>query len=148
MYRTTFKRLSRKLDSTYQSRFISGTSLPVMKILSAHWLSLRWLLLSKLSLGLLFACLLLSCVPDKQQHDYSIFTFGTIIDVTIYNVDRQRADSAFDQLQSMFDEFHQNWSPWTNGDLAQLNKQISTATDNTAIEVPEHLVPIIKASIT
>jgi thiamine biosynthesis lipoprotein len=138
MYRTAFKHLTGRLGSIARSRMISCITFFFWRYL----LPARWL-----SLSLLSVCLLSSCTPNKQQYDYSIFTFGTLIDVTIYSVDKQLADTAFEQLQSMFDEFHQNWSPWTDGDLAQLNKQISTANESTAIELPEHLIPIIRTSI-
>ncbi len=96
----------------------------------------------------LSVCFLPACTQNKQQHDYSIFTFGTLIDVTLYDVDKRLADTAFQQLEQAFDEYHQNWSPWTNGDLAKLNQQLGQSTEKTTIEVPAHLVPIIKTSIS
>lgn len=91
---------------------------------------------------------LLACKQHVQQYDYSIFTFGTLIDITLYDVDKKLADSAFQQLQQSFDEYHQNWSPWTKGDLAQLNTKLQNPETNTNVEVPEHLLPILKKSIT
>lgn len=78
-----------------------------------------------------------------KQHDYSIFAFGTIINITIYDAENTQADTAFSQLQADFDNYHQNWSPWTSGDLAQINKKLSA--DKSA-PVPEHLLPILKKS--
>ena len=102
------------------------------------------------SLGGLMLCtvLLSACEPAERQYDYSIFAFGTLIDVTLYDVDKQLAESAFQQLQQSFDEYQQDWSPWTNGDLAQLNTKLQNPDNNTAIDVPEHLLPILKTSIT
>lgn len=103
------------------------------------------------SCTLLISALLLSaCGTPAEQHNYSIFTFGTLVDITLYDVDEQLADAAFEQLQKDFDRYHQNWSPWTSGDLAQINRQIAAgkAGAKTVITVPEHLVPIIKTSIT
>ncbi len=94
------------------------------------------------------AAFLCACEQPAKQYSYSIFTFGTLIDITLYDVNRQQAEDAFAQLQQDFDQYHQNWSPWTNGDLAQLNKKLHDNADNkTAIKVPEHLIPVIKKSI-
>ncbi|NOQ89873.1 MAG: FAD:protein FMN transferase, partial [Gammaproteobacteria bacterium] len=79
-----------------------------------------------------------------KQYDYSIFAFGTIINVVIYGADKLLAESAFAQLQADFDRYHQHWSPWTTGDLAQINNKLNK---NTAAQLPEHLIPIIQASI-
>lgn len=107
---------------------------PVFRLLSTIFLS---------------TVLLGACEQTTKQYHYSIFTFGTLIDITIYGVDRKLADDAFVLLQKDFDDYHQHWSPWTEGDLAQLNKQLSevTAGDDTAITVPDHLTPIIKTSM-
>jgi len=103
-----------------------------------------------LSVFFLAGCLLVSsiivsaCKPINKQHDYSIFAFGTLIDISLYDVEQPQADAAFKQLQQLFDKSHQDWSPWTDGDLAQLNTHLSTKT---AATIPSHLLPIIRTSI-
>ena len=106
--------------------------------------------------SLIFASALLAgCEQPAKQVNYSIFAFGTLIDITLYDVDKIQADAAFEQLQKDFDFYHQHWSPWTNGDLArlniQLNSQLEKISDNPGntppLSVPEHLVPLIKTSI-
>jgi thiamine biosynthesis lipoprotein len=106
---------------------------------------------------LVFASAFLSgCEQPAKQINYSIFAFGTLIDISLYNVDQNQAEAAFEQLQKNFDFYHQHWSPWTDGDLAQLNSrlansQLTTASNNPdnniALPLPEHLVPLIKTSI-
>ena len=98
---------------------------------------------------LLTATFLSGCEQAERQYDYSIFAFGTLIDVTLYSADKDQADEAFALLQKDFDRYHQQWSPWTDGDLAQLNKKLSAtvAGKTTAITVPAHLIPIIKTSM-
>lgn len=97
---------------------------------------------------ILFSLILSACKPAPSQYDYSIFTFGTLIDISLYDTDRTTADKAFQQLQQDFDRYHQDWSPWTSGDLAQLNQKLQLAEHAGAIDVPEHLLPIIKRSMT
>lgn len=101
---------------------------------------------TSLSLALIFTCVLLSaCQPPKKQHNYSIFAFGTLIDINLYDVDADIANTAFKQLQKDFDRYHQDWSPWTNGSLAQVNEAIAK---NKSVNIPLHLIPIIKKSIS
>ncbi len=97
-------------------------------------------------IALLCTILLSACGQPLKQYDYSIFTFGTLIDITLYDVNKQQADSAFEQLQKDFDDYHQNWSPWTDGDLARINQQISDG--KTIIDIPPQLTPIIEKSIS
>lgn len=47
-------------------------------------------------------------------------------------------------MQKSFDLYHQDWSPWTNGDLANINKSIAEKKPAT---IPASLLPIIKESI-
>ena len=98
------------------------------------------------SLLILFCATLLpgACTQPAKQYSYSIFSFGTLIDITLYDVSEQQAETAFAQLQKDFDHYHQHWSPWTTGDLAQLNSQLGKSG---AITLPPHLVPLIKTSI-
>ncbi len=103
----------------------------------------------RLFIAFLAASLLSACEQPTKQYDYSIFAFGTLINITLYNVQNNQAENAFEQLQKDFDQYHQDWSPWTNGDLAQLNQQLAKTVsgENTAITVPTHLIPIIKTSM-
>ena len=108
-----------------------------------HRLAIAGIFLPVVSLPVV--SLLVACEQPAKDYNYSIFTFGTLVDVTIYDTDENRADAAFEQLQKDFDGFHQHWSPWTDGDLARLNQQI--ANGSTSITVPAHLIPLIKTSI-
>ena len=88
------------------------------------------------------------CEKSAQQYDYSIFAFGTLIDISLYDIDKKQAETAFEILQKDFDRYHQHWSPWTNGDLAKLNTQLNKlAGTGETINLPEHLIPLIKNSI-
>jgi len=51
---------------------------------------------------LLTAALVSACEQPAKQYDYSIFAFGTLIDVTLYSEDKNQAEDAFAQLQKRF----------------------------------------------
>lgn len=93
---------------------------------------------------LLIALVLGACEPAARQYDYSIFAFGTLIDITLYDVDETQAQTAFAQLQKDFDKYHQDWSSWTDGDLAQVNIKLA---QKRPAALPEHLIPLITDSM-
>jgi thiamine biosynthesis lipoprotein len=78
---------------------------------------------------ILLSALLLACSQngsdEKAEQHRSLLLFGTIIDITLYDVDQTLADQAFTELDSDFTRWHQNWSPWTDGELAQLNLKLA-----------------------
>lgn len=100
---------------------------------------------STLLTGCLLLILLAGCAQKKKQFDYTIFAFGTLIEISLFDVTKAQAEKAFAELQKDFDRFHRDWSPWTEGDLAKLNRQLQQQTGQ-PIEMPAHLLPIIKAS--
>jgi len=90
------------------------------------------------------SCLLFACEQPAKQYDYSIFAFGTLIDISLYDVDKKKADKAFVLLQNDFDQYHLNWSPWTNGDLAKTNALLNKQK---AAPLAPHLIPLITESM-
>ena len=77
-----------------------------------HRLAIAGIFLPVVSLPVV--SILVACEQPAKDDNYSILTFGTLVDVTIYDTDENRADAAFEQLQKDFDGFHQHWSPWTD----------------------------------
>ncbi len=66
--------------------------------------------------------------PEKEQKTYhhSIFSFGTIIDVSIHGVDEITAEQAFEQLEADFLYMHNTWHPWQRSALSRDNKLFTT----------------------
>lgn len=96
----------------------------------------------------LIACFTLTaCEKPHEQLEYSIFAFGTLIDITLFDVDRSQSENIFAHMQQSFDRYQQEWSPWTQGDLAKLNQRLATG-DKAHITLPPHLAPLIEQSIT
>ena len=83
----------------------------------------------RLIFPLALICSLLACSQNNDsntlEHQRNLLLFGTIINITLYDVDAGHADKAFKLLDSDFTRWHQNWSPWTNGELAQLNLKLA-----------------------
>ncbi len=79
--------------------------------------------------ALLISLLLVSCNAAnntaKIEQQRSLLLFGTLIEISLYGVAPALAERAFAQLETEFARWHQNWSPWTDGELAQLNRALS-----------------------
>lgn len=63
---------------------------------------------------------------EKKTYHHSIFSFGTIIDVSIYGVDSAEAESAFEQLEADFQYMHITWHPWQKSALNRDNQLFAT----------------------
>ena len=74
----------------------------------------------------IFTGLLTACEKPPQEFNHTILSFGTMIDVTLYDVDEQLANKMFDDLDQDFDLLHRAWSPWAMGSLKRINKLLST----------------------
>ncbi len=83
------------------------------------------------SKALLFTFLVLfitACQSDKNQaelYQQQLFSFGTLIDISILNNKPEQAQLAIDDISSKFDSLHDQWHPWKNGTLGQANKNFS-----------------------
>ncbi|MCW9013801.1 MAG: FAD:protein FMN transferase [Gammaproteobacteria bacterium] len=74
----------------------------------------------------LLALLLTACDNNPKEFHHSILQFGTIIDVTLYDVDEKLAAQAFKELDADFEYMHQNWTPWEPSSVSRVNSLIPT----------------------
>lgn len=90
---------------------------------------------------LLLALTLWGCQTSNNTLTRSQFlAFGTIIDISIYGVDKPRAQQAIDELERRFGQWHQAWHPWQgNGDLHRLNQALSRGE---SVTIPPALQPL------
>ncbi len=78
------------------------------------------------TLTLALACLLAACnrLDNPVYHD-QFFAFGTLIDLTFYDVDPARAKQASRALEQAFMQMHSDWHAWQPGALQQVNQQLA-----------------------
>ncbi|MDH3343309.1 MAG: FAD:protein FMN transferase, partial [Gammaproteobacteria bacterium] len=86
----------------------------------------------------------LSCnkVP-AQESKRTILKFGTLIDVTLYDVEPSLAQKALDQIEANFNQYHDNWSSWQDSPLTRANQKL--AARQTA-QLHPSIIPLIKKS--
>ncbi len=83
---------------------------------------LRWPALSlALVLALSLALILASCAK-KRQTSTTLLVFGTLVELTLYDVDQPTADRAIAEVSANFSRQHKNWHAWRKGELHDLNR--------------------------
>ncbi len=88
--------------------------------------------------------LLSACDKSSDSaHKHSIFAFGTLIEITLFNTSESKANASFDQLERDFQDHHDSWTPWQTSDLSRINDAIKAGT---RISVPQSVLPLITAS--
>lgn len=95
---------------------------------------------------LLLFITLLSAGCDKepaQEFKRTILKFGTLIDVTLYNVEPALAEKALNQIEANFNQYHANWTSWQKSPLTSANQKL--AAKQTA-QLHPSIIPLIKKS--
>jgi len=98
---------------------------------------LRQLLLLLLVLGLG------ACDRTPQSSQYQVYVFGTLVDITLYEVDSSKRDKAIAQITRDFQRMHHEWHAWKPGPLVDINHAIAAGKP---IQVIPSLLPIIRQS--
>lgn len=101
----------------------------------------------KLILLLLLFCLVLgsaSCAEEPaHEARRTILKFGTLIEVTLYDVEPALAQQALDQIEANFNQYHADWTSWQESPLTRLNEKLVTGETT---QVPPSILPLIKQS--
>ncbi len=85
-----------------------------------------------------------SCTNDTgTEHRQTLFVFGTLVEITLYNTTESKAYSAFDRLENDFQAYHASWTPWEKSDLSLINESIRAGT---RVSVPSEVLPLITIS--
>jgi len=78
------------------------------------------------ALPLLAVYCMSGCEKTPQTYHHSSLHFGTLIDITLYDVSAEQANAAFDKLDNDFAYLHKAWSPWVAGSLSRTNQLLET----------------------
>jgi len=86
---------------------------------------------------------LLGCDKPPQTYQHSSLNFGTLIDITLYDVSEEQAQIAFQQLDEDFSMMHAAWSPWVAGSITRTNNLLKTGA---AFSTGPSILALIKKS--
>ena len=78
--------------------------------------------------GLLLATLLLAgCQPaEPPLLERRFIALGTIVDITLYGVEAERADPILAKIERDFHRLHHDWHAWEDSDLTALNQALQS----------------------
>jgi len=83
-----------------------------------RYLKRSFLLLAVLSLGLFTS----ACQQQPSEHHDEFLVFGTVINVTLLDVDSKTAEEAFRHIREDLKVMHRVWHVWEPGSLMRINK--------------------------
>ena len=92
-------------------------------------------------------CLLLALAiggceqPKDQVFHNQFFAFGTLIEISLYGVDAQLAESISKEIEQDFIDMHASWHAWQPGALATLNEKLSRLEPAT---IAPSILPLIE----
>ncbi|MDH5471870.1 MAG: FAD:protein FMN transferase [Gammaproteobacteria bacterium] len=92
----------------------------------------------------LLSSVITGCESKTAEYQREILSFGTLITVTLYDVDHDLAEKIFDHLDNDFAYFHSVWSPWEPGSLSRINSLIPTQKEFSA---GPSVLPLINQSL-
>ena len=81
----------------------------------------RFLLNLKVLSVTIFLLSVSACQQKVESHKTSIFSFGTVIDVEVTDVDQDKAQQIFKAIEDDLQRMHIFWHPWRKGPLARTN---------------------------
>ncbi|MCW8956079.1 MAG: FAD:protein FMN transferase [Gammaproteobacteria bacterium] len=97
---------------------------------------------TRLLLVLLFL-LVSACDQAAKEYHHSTLQFGTLIDITLYDIKPELAQQAFDQLDKDFEFYHNTWTPWAASSLSRTNLLLPSGA---SFSVGPSLIPLIQQS--
>jgi thiamine biosynthesis lipoprotein len=101
-----------------------------------------WPRLRAAGCALPLACLLLAgCTAPPADYHQSLFIFGTLVDITVYDAPEDQAATAVAAVDDDFQRMHREWHAWKpGGELVALNQRLASGETTT---VSDFLLPLL-----
>ena len=96
------------------------------------------------TLLLLIAGMLSACQQKPREHHDEFLVFGTIISITLLDVDDETAQLAFREMREDLKLMHQVWHPWEPGSLTRMNSLLPHKVEFSASPSVLELVVLAK----
>lgn len=73
---------------------------------------------------LFFIALLSACnsQPAAHEHKETLLVFGTLVEITLYDVNEQQAEKLIEEIRSDLEYLHFAWHPWKSGSMGRTNQ--------------------------
>ncbi|MBE9525660.1 MAG: FAD:protein FMN transferase [Proteobacteria bacterium] len=80
---------------------------------------------------------------SNKLYQQQLFTFGTLVDISLISNNPQQAQQTIDIISAEFDRLHIDWHPWKNGALGQVNQKFSSLE---AFSTTDEIIELIQQS--
>ncbi|MFZ5594800.1 MAG: FAD:protein FMN transferase [Pseudomonadota bacterium] len=94
----------------------------------------------------MLALLLSTCARQEEPlYTQQLLTFGTLVDISIWGVDKERAMEASRQIGEELQQMHNDWHAWHDSPLTRMNTALASGA---TVTVPPSLLPLLQKSLT
>lgn len=84
--------------------------------------------------------LLVGCEKNQPVHTTQFLAFGTLVDLTIAGITRERSEAVTEIIEKDFQQMHRSWHAWDPGPLGRVNRLVQTEMP---FSVPPSVLPLI-----
>ena len=77
---------------------------------------------------------------DSKVYKRQVLSFGTQIDITLYDVEQEKAAEAINHIEAQLDVMHDQWHAWRKSSLTKLNQQLVSGEPFVA---DENILPLV-----
>lgn len=99
---------------------------------------------SYIILSLCISLLVISCQQKTSEHHDSFLIFGTVVSVTLLDIDEKLAEDSFRSIRADLQKMHESWHVWEPGPLMRVNQLLTTQIEFSAAPSVLELFQIAK----
>ena len=81
--------------------------------------------MKKIFVILIAAFFISSCTPKPQEYRENLFILGTIVNITFWGVEKEKAEQAVKDIETDLKYLHVVWHPWRFGAMSRTNDLLS-----------------------
>lgn len=81
--------------------------------------------MKKLFVILIATVLVSGCTPKPKEYHDSLFVLGTIVNITFWGVEKEKAEQAIKDIETDLKYLHVVWHPWRFGAMSRTNDLLS-----------------------
>lgn len=100
--------------------------------------------LSYIIITLCISLLIISCQRKSSEYHDSFLVFGTVVNVTLLDIDEKLAEASFRFIRADLQQMHQSWHVWEPGPLMRVNQLLTTQIEFSAAPSVIELFQIAK----
>lgn len=105
---------------------------------------MHYIYLKRILILLVFASVVSACQQQNREHHDDFLVFGTIVNVTLLDIDDEIAEEAFRYIREDLEVMHRIWHVWEPGSLMRMNQLLEYTEEFSAAPSVLELVHVAK----